>query len=325
MFARIANALNRRVFQWINYRVPSCSQATLSHREIFVLPTRWGLLFAGMVVLILLTGINFQNSMVLAVGMFLLSVTILSILTTYRNLAGLSLTFHRADPCFPGEKAGFEFSLNAHNSQFNNIELGWPPEQVSRVDLAANSNTSVVVECQSMQRGIFKPGRMLLTTTYPFGLIRAWSWQDLQAEALIYPKPLAGDINDFGYSSDSGKLTNHNLSGQEDFIGLKTHIAGEPLSRVAWKKYAQTGELFSKEFSQPVTDPDWIDFDAFPVTDDELKLSWMCFKLLELSQKGALFGLKMPGLTLPPQHGAQHTERCLTALALYPDHVATTL
>ena len=325
MYLKIADSVNQRVSSWIHRRIPPCSYKTLSHREIFVLPTRWGVLFSAMILVTLITGINFQNSMVLAVGLFLVSVAIISIISTYRNLAGLSLSFHQSQPCFRGEKAGLEFSVSADASAFYAVEIGWPPDQVGIVDLSAHQQIKVLIECQTTHRGVFRPGRMLITTIYPFGLFRAWSWQDLQAESLVYPKPVTGNPLAGGGSIDQGKVSRDSvLLGQDDFIGLKNHIPGESLSRVAWKKYAQTGEFFSKEFSRPAVDPDWVDFDAFAVADIELKLSNMCDLILDLSSKGGAFGLKMPGLTLPPQHGPLHLQRCLSALALYPDHAKQT-
>ena len=187
---QLTHSLSQRFSSWLDRRLPASAQKTLSHRDIFVLPTRWGLLYALMVVLILLTGINFQNSMVLAVGMFLIAVIILSIIFTYRSLAGLSVIFHGSQPCFASQSAAFEFILDAQESSRYAIEIGWLPDQFVKVDISAQQPNRVSIDCIGRRRGLFYPGRRLLTTTYPFGLIRAWSWQDMEAKALVFPQPI---------------------------------------------------------------------------------------------------------------------------------------
>ena len=86
---------------------------------------------------------------------------------------------------------------------------------------------------------------------------------------------------------------------------------------MAWKKYAQTGEFYSKEFSKPGADPEWVDYAAFQVSDTELRLSYMCDQILSLDKSGASYGLKLPGQRIKPKIGGNHLSECLTALALF--------
>ncbi|MBU6950546.1 DUF58 domain-containing protein [Hahella sp. HN01] len=320
--ARIGGQLGRRIDKWVEKRLPPVEEATLSHRAIFVLPTRWGVGFLMLAGLILLTGINYQNSMILAVGFFLISIFVVNILIAYRNMSGLVIRFHRAASCFSDELAGFEFLVSASEHGAATVQLGWTPDSYVTLDLDQNGQRRAVIEYRCRKRGWLTPGRMLITSTYPMGLIRAWSWQDLNAKALVYPRPATQP--QFKWSASlaegEGKGDSH-IVGQEDFAGLRTYVPGEPLTRIAWKKYAQQGELYSKEFSQPELDPDWIDFDAYQGMETELRLSTLCAQILELEQKGTPYGLRMPGWACGPGSGLEHRNKCLTALAKYPDHV----
>ncbi len=322
MFAQLTESINQRISSWVSRRIPPSKEKVLSHKEIFVLPTRWGLLFGAMVVLIIVTGINYQNSMILAMGMFLIAVMILSIVFTYKNLSGLELSYRQSQACFAGENASFEFVLTGKNrSNHIGIELGWVPDKFSIVDVLDGKAVNCQIDYQTKARGLLAPGRMLITTTWPLGLVRAWSWQDLQAQAVVYPRPMESEEHwgsAEGENENSGQTMN--LEGQEDFSGLKTFVPGESLNRVAWKKYAQTGELYSKEFTNPGIDPEWIDFTAFQIADVEMRLSMMCGQLLSTLDKGRPIGMKLPGLALPPGTNFVHRQNCLTALALFPDH-----
>lgn len=43
------------------------------------------------------------------------------------------------------------------------------------------------------RRGWLRPGRLRVESRFPLGLLVAWSWVDLRQQALVYPRPLAGE------------------------------------------------------------------------------------------------------------------------------------
>ncbi|MFH7617396.1 DUF58 domain-containing protein, partial [Pseudomonas syringae pv. tagetis] len=73
-------------------RIPPASRITLVHRRIFIMPTRIGLTFALVLVLMLLVAINYQISLSYGLTFLLMSVGVLAILQTYRNVSGLILS-----------------------------------------------------------------------------------------------------------------------------------------------------------------------------------------------------------------------------------------
>ena len=159
MLSGIYRPINRWVTSWVNNRIPPQKEKTLSHKEIFVLPTRWGILFSAMIVITLLTGINYQNSMIMAVALFLLAVIILNIVLTYRNLSGLEIAFRRAEPCFAGEIATFEFVLSGRlqanrTARHMGIELGWDSEQYTFLNIVEPNNVSAFVPYKTSKRGL---------------------------------------------------------------------------------------------------------------------------------------------------------------------------
>ncbi len=309
----------KRLSFWVERRIPPARQVELSHREIFILPTRWGVLFLGLIALLILTGINYQNSMILAVGFFLFSILLLNIVTAYRNLAGLYIKFHHSEPCFAGELGGLEFVVTARDKSHNSIEIGWVPDGFAIVNVEEGKSERFIIELPCPERGRYQPGRMLITSVFPMGLIRAWSWQDLKAEVIVYPRPeesqMVWGVAEGNQQSGRKAL----IPGQEDFEGLRSHIPGESLNRVAWKKYAQSGEFYSKEFAQPLTDPEWIDFNAYTSGDTELRLAMMCHQVLTMNARRQLYGLRLPGKTISPDMSEKHMRECLTALALFPE------
>ena len=63
--------------------------------------------------------------------------------------------------------------------------------------------------------------------------------------------------------------------------------------------------------------PYWLDFNAYPGADHELRLSYLAFLVNERGKSGVRFGLNLPGQIIEPDSGPAHAARCLRALATW--------
>ena len=59
------------------------------------------------------------------------------------------------------------------------------------------------------------------------------------------------------------------------------------------------------------------DWDSLPGLDVEARLSQLCRWIEDAHAAGQAFGLELPGVSIPPNIGPAHRQRCLTALALF--------
>ncbi|MDX1516476.1 MAG: DUF58 domain-containing protein, partial [Woeseiaceae bacterium] len=66
------------------------------------------------------------------------------------------------------------------------------------------------------------------------------------------------------------------------------------------------------------TSSQWFDFDEFAPDDEiEYRLSVLCRWIIDADHTREDYGLRMPGISIPPSHGETHRARCLEALALF--------
>src|SRR5690606_18853430 len=89
--------------RWLLRRIPPASSVRLDQRRIFIMPTRVGLAFAAALLLMLLTAINYQNSLAYGLTFLLGALFLVTILHTWRNLAGLLLHAGGTTAAFVGE------------------------------------------------------------------------------------------------------------------------------------------------------------------------------------------------------------------------------
>ena len=166
------------------------------------------------------------------------------------------------------------------------------------------------------ERGWYRPGRVRIESVYPLGLLRCWTWVDLDLRAVVYPSPRshAEPVTATGEASDGAQLGS---SGDEEFYGLRDYREGDSPRRVYWKGLARGQDLQSKDFAAPVSDQRWLDWDEFQGLSVEARLSALAFWVLEYARREFTFGLRLPGTEIAPDSGDGHRERALRALALY--------
>lgn len=303
--------------RWALRRHVPVHSLTLTQKRIFILPTRAGLWFLFTALVILLLGINYENNLVYAVSFLLLSMFVLSILHTYSNLAGLSITALSARPCLVGENAEFELLLRAgRRRNYEALQLSWVDQAPVSCDLIEDTERRVRLYAQALQRGWWRPGPLLIETLYPLGLLRAWTWLETDLRALAYPRPLAGDAPPpgLGHSERGAALSGR---GSEDFAGLEAYQRGMSPRHIAWKQLASGQGLYAKQFVDHADERRWLDWQYWPELDTEQRLSRLCYWALKLARQREAYGLRLPTLEIAPGRGMRHRHQVLSALALY--------
>jgi uncharacterized protein (DUF58 family) len=315
-------ALGRRFGRWIDRRIPPAPEITLSQRNVFIFPTLTGFAFGGLLVLLVLAAINYQASLVYAVAFLLGSVFLVTILYTFRNLSGLRLEMAGTRPGFVGEDV--EVSVRALRPGVRGraatrgregVQIGFPGNLMRRLELHDQEADLVRLYVPAGQRGYLHPGRMLVETYYPLGLLRAWTWVDLDARVLVYPRPLFSELPAaMTGRRDEGELVDP--QGSEDFTDIKAYRPGDPVKHIIWRSYARGDELMVKRYASFLEPRLWLELDQVP-GDIEERLSRLTGMALEARRLDREFGLRLPGTEIRPAVGDAHLERVLRELALY--------
>lgn len=305
------------VARWLERRVPAVKQISLHRKNIFILPTGPGLLFLVATALIFVTAINYVLSLAFGLAFLMVSLFILCILHTFRNLQHLSLRGVGAEPVFAGEDAAFVVLLKHQPGHAHEmLELRFPGGTWSQADLLDNEQERVRVFIHSSCRGVLNAPRLTVQTRFPLGLWRAWSNVDLAMSCLVYPRPQAGPLPGLVSGSSSGKTESVTV-GVEDFQGLRAYQTGDSLRQIAWKSLARGQGLQVKQFVDAVDDQLMLDWEMFPGVDHEERLSRLCHWVLTLARQDIDYGLRLPGIELSLGRGDAHRAKLLSALALW--------
>lgn len=311
-------AITRLFEGWMQRRIPQAGEVTLNQRRIFVFPSKAGFAFLCLVIGLLLGGINYENNMLFTLAFLLLSLFVVSILHTYSNLSGLTVKCGAAQPSFVGDFAEFKVRLSRDGQRsYEGLQLQWPQSDRVFASLNKGKHKRVSLFVPTQSRGVLKVGRLLLETYYPLGLIRAWTWLDFNARCMVYPKPMISNVlkQSLTINPDGRRLINE--AGTDDFAGFQDYRPGDSLKQVAWKQVAKGLPLMTRHYESPADQQLWVDWHDFDGLDTEQRLSSMCYLVLYAEQRNLEFGLRLPGLELPPLSTPLHKLQCLQALALF--------
>jgi len=297
---------------------------TLGMRRVFIVPTKPGIAFVGLLLVMLIGALNYNLGLGFALTFFTGACAVADMYLTAKNLALLQLAPGRAPPVFAGEEAQFELHLlNRTKLDRYAVWLGFQadgePRQVT--DIAAGGDSAVRLSAPTLQRGWLAAPRVRLVTRFPLGLFRAWSYWRPDARVLVYPRPElpAQPLPSSGAASEDG----HGTVGLDNFAGIRSYQPGDPMRHLAWRQIARHdpalgGQLVTKHFEGGAVAELCLDFSALPLRMElEAKLSRMARWVLEAEQRALPYTFRLAQHEYGPALGDAHQAACLRALALF--------
>ncbi len=294
------------------HRQPEPLPILLHRRRIYVLPTRFGLYAGGLLLVMLLGALNFNNNAALLLTFALTGVLALSPLRAVQALERVVLERVEAEP--------------VHADDMIELRLHWRseiPRQRVGLEIAGNSApvrfnlltaADALVNLRAERRGWSPLPWISLSSDAPFGMFRAWSVLRPLHDVLVWPRPetTAAPLPDRG----TGVARHVRIAEGEDWQGLRDYRPGDPPRRVAWKASARTERLLVRESGLPADgslDLRWEDTAALPF---EERISRLTRWIVDASAAGRRYRLQLPTELLGPASGIEFRNRCLRALAL---------
>ena len=287
----------------------------LNHRRIFILPTHRGLNFALLIALLLLIAFVYNNNLAYLLAFLLASIFFITILHSYKSLAGLILQKGQTTSVFAGEAAGFKVNIS-NPADIERYNLQITLQNSESLTIKANNTVSVTLYSLTHKRGWHPAGTVTISSAYPLGFFRAWSPIQFNLKALVYPKPSRLELA-FPETPSTRVQQGFRQKGTDDFYGLKEYQPGESIKQIHWKTFAKGQGLFSKVYGGENSTEIWLDYEHTPGHNTEERLSQLCRWVLDAERTGARYGFSLPGLTLLPDNSSLHTRKCLEALALF--------
>lgn len=311
---KLRQLLQQRFEHWLAQRQPASLNISLNQGVIYILPSRFGYWFIFLILLLYLLGTNYQNNLILLTSFVLLSTLLYAMLTAFFNLQQLHIKVH--DDCSTFAKTPATLVLYLQKPQSQMLQIGLKGQRLTQLLPWFQHAATFELQLPSLSRGCYPLPRLLLSSHYPLGLFRAWSYPALQAQIWVYPNPETAHTAMTGVTEATANAPSTQAPLQPD--DLKPYQQGDSPRRILWKKLpaAPNQPIVRQASQQNRAIPEWIVVPALQGVALEQALSHACQALLTLEQQGATYGLQTPLTTLAPASGQKHLTDCLQALAL---------
>ncbi|MFN9709728.1 MAG: DUF58 domain-containing protein [Burkholderiales bacterium] len=327
-------SLQKKINAWMLSRQPRTDKQRLTHRNVYILPTRPGLFFVFTMGLLLIASINYQLNLGYALTFLLSGSALVSMHLTHSTLRGLMLHLRPVAPTFAKQKALLQAMLEDSGGRTPRDRYGIglrlkgsSKESVSWIDILAHEQTVVDLFFIPQERGWQDIPAWVAETQFPLGLFRAWTIWRPKAKVLVYPEPESsapvlppvGPLPGVNTPTLAAKAQSQ---GQSEPDGIRAYQPGDPIRHILWKKSAKAlasgAELVSREAgstgSSSVLWLDWYECDGLSA---EARLSRLTAWVLMADQMGRRYGLRLPHFELPAGSGDAHRQQALQALALW--------
>jgi len=311
-----------RFNRWLKRRIPPASVHKLTNRNIFIMPTRFGFVYLIFVLLLFLLATNYQNNVIMLLSYLMASLFITTMMRSFYNVSGITLSAEKNAAGYAKQSITFPIQVSFPNKRFD-LNFCFDNQQVLHLSQGEQGDQTVYVCCLYENRGIYRPGRLKMSSEYSLGLFKTWTRIDFDQQCSVYPEaiPLSNRKSNFTGTVNEHSLSNNSKPGIDDFYELKPYIPGEPLSRIAWKQFARGQDRLTKHYHQQQGTTCWLTLMDMPDHGVEKQLQYLCFLINEYNHAGQTFGLDLGHEKIAPSQGENHFKQCLMALAIYPKHV----
>ncbi len=316
--------LRQRFRGWIQSRQPRTDTLQLTQRNVYILPTRAGLLFALTVFVLLLASINYQLNLGYVLTFLLAGSGVVSMHITHATLRGLTLHLKPVAPVFVGDAVLLDVVLTSPGTARFGIGLkvaSATSGSLSWINVPALGQASAQLSFVATVRGRNEVPTLGAETRFPLGLFRTWTVWRPASQLLVYPKPEYPAAPLPLARAVPGGAAQTRINDGGEIEGVRAYRRGDPPKLVAWKKAAKAietgGDLVSRDTSAAVHQALWLAWSDCGSLAPEERLSRLTAWTIAAHRAGAEYGLRLPRHELELASGDAQRRHCLEALALW--------
>lgn len=259
--------LREKFRQWLNQRFQVHGIKQLKQSDILIFIYQQGFVYVVLMLITFIAGINYANNLILGFCFLISAILCISFYLTFKQLHQLQIEFQLPELGRAAETLSISVYLKQPTLNtrylFLNVDGQLYPILLNQL------SQSIELKFRPEQRGAFQIPTVQLYSTYPLGLVRAWSYFYLNKQVWIAPQAQHYQ-HEYDLVSDSG------LPDMDEFRELRNYQIGDSLQTISWKQAARGQGLYVKQFeNQTDTQCMTIDYAHMPSTEHEEKLRLM--------------------------------------------------
>lgn len=265
--------------------------------------------------LMLLISINYSNNIAIAGICFLIVLQITSILKNYFSLRKITIKEISQQPGFENQKIitniVFQFKKNKNNI-YQSVELKIGPDKFL---IQPNENGEAVCTWVFTQKapGVFEFPIIELSTSWPLGMSRSWTYIKINKSLAIIPLPDKASSLENRKIIDE-KTTHQSLSGE--ISGIRPVHKYEKDVRISWKHSIKHNQQITYTWERGSEEVMLIKWPSSKQSNI-LKLKWVSKMVQKALDKSISFQITHPTFKSMQGKGMDFAYRVLHSLTLH--------
>lgn len=266
-------------------------------------PTR-ALGILGLILLAMgLAASNYQSNGAWLVIFITIALIGVSAVWAWRNLGGLVLTLGES-PVVPAHSPSRVPAILGGTRDHWGVTLGL-------ADQPPGDPVPGHLDLPPYSRGIHRPDAVRVGSSWPFGLFRVEVLLPVDLAVIVHPQPRGQ-----GWESRDNRAT----SGDPvEFAGTRPWQTGDRPRHIDWRAATRREDLPPpvKTFASGGDAVRWLNLEQTQGDDLEWRLGQLARWVIDLHQLDLCWGLRLPGVEIPPGKGLGQQRACLAALAAW--------
>ncbi|WP_111892501.1 DUF58 domain-containing protein [Acinetobacter sp. MB5] len=300
--------MRQRIVAWMSRRFEMQAEKKIKQRDILVFLHRDGVLYGVLILLTFVAGVNYANNLVLSLCFLVSAILAMSFYLAFKQLHGLKIELLNDDDVGQVDQPfvlRLRLQQNKASPRFLRIQIA---EQTLCI-LMKEQSQDIHISLHPKNRGLYPLPRCRIQATYPFGVVRAWTYLYFQHQVWVAPQPVS-------ISSESKLSHQHQQQNLDEFHDLRNYVDGDTLQRVSWKHVARDQGWFVKRFEQePNTQIQMIDYVKMPSAMHEVRLSMMMAMVDQCEQEKRAYSMLLPKAELGVGSGIRQYQQAKKLLA----------
>lgn len=301
------NQFKQHVQQWIAKRFQVNGNKTLLQKDVLVFIYKQGFLYLVLILITFIAGINYANNLVLGFCFLISAILCISFYLTFKQLHRLQIDVITAEVGQVEQPLILKILFKQQANMTRYLRIHW--QQQEQLFYLDQTQETLELPFFPLKRGEYEFGGIKIYSTYPLGVVRAWTYLYPQQKVWVAPKPYDWQ------KEHKNKPTTANDS-LDEFRELKTFQQGDSYQSVAWKQVARGQGFFIKMFEAQANHQHLeIDYLQIPAQSHEEKLSFMMGLVEQCEQLGDDYALILPHARLESGQGQSQLIKAKLLLA----------
>lgn len=292
---------------WIAKRFQIDEKKRLTQKDILIFLYRQGFLYLVLILITFIAGINYANNLILGFCFLISAILWISFYLTFKQLHRLDIELvfpeiGQVDNSFTlkimfKQKSIFTRYLRIISEEKEHFFCFEHTQQIFELPFYPNA------------RGQYDFSPIKIYSTYPFGLVRAWTY--LYPKYKVWIAPKAHD-----WQKEHKSQPTNAQDSLDEFKELRAFQHGDSYQNVAWKQVARGQGFFIKMFETQANHQYLeIDYQQIPAQGHEQKLSFMMGLIEQCELLGDDYAVILPHARLESGQGQSQLIKAKLLLA----------